>query len=439
MVDDISDTLGPVPDPGRPKRPPPTIDLEPTSSETHPAPEPVAESAADSAAESDPQVVTEPEAAAEPASQAAEEVAAATEAPNDEASRAEAAAPPPSRPISPWVIAPFSGAAAAALVIGVGWMLGWPQVAPPPAGPQPTTALDSLNARIASLEAKVNRPDPSAPRLDALDKALASLRGDVGQLHTQSDRLAAAVNELKAMPRDTGGQTAAQPAPQIVAPPAPQVDLSELNARLDQLDAATRSQAAELAQADRKIADAKAEAKPADDRPLRRVIAATLLDVAVRHGEPFATVLSTARSLAPNADALKPLEAFAATGVPSPATLDRDLLTIVPKLAPQPAEAPSSGNSIVDRLQAGAAKLVRIERTDSTGTDRGAVVARITAAALRNDFNEARRELKALAPADRAPAQAWLDKADARDAALEASRRFADEAMAALAKTAQNR
>jgi hypothetical protein len=56
---------------------------------------------------------------------------------------------------------------------------------------------------------------------------------------------------------------------------------------------------------------------------------------------------------------------------------------------------------------------------------------------LRNDFNEARRELKTLAPADRAAAQAWLDKADARDAALAASRQFAADAMAVLAKPAQ--
>lgn len=81
---------------------------------------------------------------------------------------------------------------------------------------------------------------------------------------------------------------------------------------------------------------------------------------------------------------------------------------------------------------------MRIERTDGVGTSRGAVVARITAAALRNDFADARRELKTLAPADREAAQAWLDKADARDAALAASRQFADDQMSALAKTAQN-
>ena len=53
---------------------------------------------------------------------------------------------------------------------------------------------------------------------------------------------------------------------------------------------------------------------------------------------------------------------------------------------------------------------------------------------LRNDSGDARRELNTLPPADRAAAQPWLDKADERDAALAASRQFAADAMAALAK-----
>jgi hypothetical protein len=134
---------------------------------------------------------------------------------------------------------------------------------------------------------------------------------------------------------------------------------------------------------------------------------------------------------------LKPLEGFAVSGVPNAASLSRELLTLVPKLSPPAAEASTTGSGFVDRLQAGAAKLIRIERTDAVGSDRGAVVARVTKAALRNDFAEARRELKTLAPADRAAAQAWLDKADARDAALAASRQFAADAMATLAKPIQ--
>jgi hypothetical protein len=417
MIDDMSDTTGQAPDTGRSRRPPPTIDLEPTSSETHPAPaEAVAEVSSDVAGESHPHVAPDVE-------PSAEEIAAASVAADDVPPHVEAGPPPAARPISPWVIAPFSGAVAAALVIGVGWMLGWPQVAAPGEAPQLASVVEGLNARVNGLEAKLGKTDSaSAAHLDALDKSLASVRSDVAQLRTQADKTNAAMNELKAVPRDSGGQT------------APQVDLAALSARLDQIERASRNQSAALAEADKKITDVK----PADDLPLRRVVAAALLDVAVRHGDPYGTALATAKSLAPNADALKPLDAFASSGVPSPIALDRDLLTIVPKLAPQQAEAPTSGSSLVDRLQAGAAKLVRIERTDGAGTDRGAIVSRITAAALRNDFAEARRELKTLAPADREAAQAWLDKADARDAALHASRQFADDAMATLAKTSQN-
>src|SRR5262249_43399148 len=96
----------------------------------------------------------------------------------------------------------------------------------------------------------------------------------------------------------------------------------------------------------------------------------------------------------------------------------------------------TANSSLVGRLQAGATKLVRIERTDGVGNDRSAIVARITAAALRNDVSDAQRELNSLTPTDRAAAQGWLDKAHERDAALAASRRFAAEAMAALAKPA---
>jgi hypothetical protein len=156
----------------------------------------------------------------------------------------------------------------------------------------------------------------------------------------------------------------------------------------------------------------------------------------VRHGDPFVEALKAAKSLSADPDKLKPLDQFADKGVPSPPQLTRELLTLVPKLSPS-ADTATTGASIVDRLQAGASKLVRIERTDTTGNDRAAIVARVTAAALRNDFAEARRDLGELPPADRAPAQAWLDKAAARDAALSASRQNADDAMATLAKVGQ--
>lgn len=406
MADDKPEDAGLAPESGRAKRTPPTIDLEATEVSTQP------QQAGEAQPELQPEHA-EASAEAEPAA-ASEQVKA-----ESEPERREATAVPPA-PVSPWVIAPLSGAVAAALVIGVGWMLGWPVVQAPPAAPQVTSvAVDALSGRVASVEAKVSKPaaDPAAAaRVDALEKTVAGLRSDIAAVRAQSDKLASAVDAVKASPRDA----------------AAALDFSAVNDRIAQLEKSIKAERAELAQQGEKIADAK----PADDKPLRRVVAASLLDVAVRHGDGFAAQLAAARSFSADPNLLKPLDAFAASGIPSPVTLSRELLNIVPKLSP-PAEAQTSGTGIVDRLQAGASKLVRIERTDAVGNDRGAIVARVTAAALRNDFNEARRELKTLPEADREPAKAWLDKTDARDAALAASRKFADDAMADLAKAAQ--
>jgi hypothetical protein len=387
--DELKDAGGP--ETGRPKREPPTIDLQASevSGETRAAAEAKAEAASEARAEA--------------------------------ASQSEQIAGAPSKPISPWVVAPFSGAVAAALVIAVGWMLGWPKVQAPPAAPQVTaSAFDDLGQRVAGLEAKTGKPaapvsDPAAAsRIDTLDKSLAALRGDVASQRAQSDKLASAINDLKSAPRDSAGN----------------VDLSALTGRIVELERKAQ------AQGEARESEKAAEAKPADDVALRRVVAAALLDVAVRHGDPYAETLKVAKSLSTDPDKLKPLDSFAEKGVPSPPQLNRELLTLVPKLSPS-ADTATTGTSIVDRLQAGASKLVRVERTDTSGNDRGAIVARVTAAALRNDFGEARRDLAALSPADRVPAQAWLDKAAARDAALAASRQFADDAMASLAKAGQ--
>ena len=261
------------------------------------------------------------------------------------------------------------------------------------------------------------------PRIDGVEKSLTAIRSELAATsRAQSEKLAAAINEVKSAPR---ADASASP------------DLAAFGERIAKVESQMRAQGAEIAQQGSKIADTQsAEAKPADDMPLRRVVAAALLDVLVRIGDPYPAALSAAKALAPNPDALKPLDQFADKGVPNANRLSTELLALVPKLSPT-APPETTGSSIVERLQAGAAKLVKIERTDTAGTDRGAVVARVTAAAVRNDFNEARRELKTLEPADRTAAQAWLEKADARDAALAASRQFAADAMAALAKPAQ--
>src|SRR3954447_10550572 len=158
MVDDRPEETGSLPDSGRPKREPPTIDLEATevSSET--------KGAAGASSEATPEPVAEP---------------------TPEAAKASVEEPPVAgtsyRPISPWIVAPVSGAVAAALVIGVGWMLGWPAIQPAsaPSPQQLTASVDGLTTRVAGLESKAGKavPDPAAAaRTEAVEKSVAALR-----------------------------------------------------------------------------------------------------------------------------------------------------------------------------------------------------------------------------------------------------------------------
>jgi hypothetical protein len=381
MVDDKPEDIGPSLDSNRPRRDPPTLDLDAIeiSDETRNA------AAAD-----------------------------AGETPGRARSWPLAAI------MSSAIVSAIFGAAAAALVV---WLAGWPgeTAAPAPAPQVNNAAIDALAARVANVESKATAPAIAAPaapdpavaaQVGALEKSLATLREELGAARAQSEKIAAALNDVKSAPRET----------------APAPDLSAINDRLAQIERAAKTLSAEAAQRN---------AAPVNDPQLRRMVAASLLDVSVRTGEPYAAALAAAKPFAANADTLKPLDVFAATGVPGMNALNRDLLALLPKLSPAQDNS-TTGSGIVDRLQAGAARLVRIERTDAiTGNDRSAIVARATAAALRNDIVEARRELKTLAPADRAAAQAWIDKADARDAALAASRQFAADALAALSKPAQ--
>ena len=374
MADNTLDDAGTSPEAGRPRRAPPTIDLE------------------------------------------ASEVTASTDSAGDKSDAKQSSWS--SVALHPFWVAAVTGAVTAVLVIAVAWAVGWPAETARPVADTNASAIETLSSRLTELEGRVSKPAaPDAAlssRLEALEKSLASLRTDIAGARAQSAKIATDIEAIKSAP------------PASVASAVPP-DLSGIEGRLAEVERAVRADNERIAQA---------TSQPADDIALRRLVVASMLDLSVRQSEPFPEALKAAQALASDPQMLKPLENFASLGVPNPANLCRELLTLVPKLEPPATATATTGTGIVDRLQAGAAKLVRIERTDSVGNDRSAIVARVTAAALRNDVTEARRELNSLNPADRASAQGWLDKTAERDAALAAAHRFAAEAMAALAKPA---
>ncbi|MDR6303819.1 hypothetical protein GGQ85_001515 [Nitrobacter vulgaris] len=341
------------------------------------------------------------------------------------------------------LIAAFTGAVAAGLVVGGAWLADWPpsSSASSSASQVSSAEFGALANRVARVESTASKPAASsldqaaATRIDNLDKSVASLReelttlrGELATVRGQSDKLATALKDGSPVPQhDADGSSDLAPS-----------DLAAISARLaqteQQVEQTTQALTAEIAK--RGAETTKHDTAPISDGPLRQAVAATLLNVAVRQGQPYGDLLAASKTLISDPDTFKPLETFADSGVPSANVLCRELLAIVPKLEPSPVKI--SANDIVNRLQESAVRLVHIERVDAppAGESASAVVARIKAAARQNDVASARKELNTLPPTDRTAAEPWIAKVDARDAALATARQFASDAMAALAKPA---
>ena len=279
--------------------------------------------------------------------------------------------------------------------------------------------LDDIDGRIARLE---TTPPPAAPdaglaeRLGALDAAIQNLTRRVAEPKPGSDA------EMKALSDRLAGLEATTKA---------------LTARVAE-DAGRVDQVAAQAQAAGAQATAASE-QAEQNRSLRTMrpalVAATLRDEVAR-GDAYAPELAELKSLLPQTQ-LAPLDAFATTGVPTAAALGRELAGLVPGLRARVAraEAPPAGAGVLERLQASAARLVRIRPIDEpTGDDAAAVLARLEASAARGDLNAVLADLAKLPPDVRAPAEAWMKKAEARNAALDTAQRLARDTAAAVGK-----
>jgi len=216
-------------------------------------------------------------------------------------------------------------------------------------------------------------------------------------------------------------------------------NVANLTRRLDALEAASResgSQIQQLAAATAELQTRLRETGAGADRPVRLAVAASALRGVVERGEPYANELAIVKPLASDTAAVGALEPFAASGLPSQAALGQELAAIVHPLLTA-AAAPARDGTFLDKLQANAGKLIHSRPIgEPVADDRGAILARLEQRAAQANLSAAQAELAKL-PADaRAPIrdqlQAWIAKADARNKALDASRRVAAEAVAAL-------
>jgi hypothetical protein len=286
---------------------------------------------------------------------------------------------------------------------------------PLPAASDPK-AVDDLAGRLARLEtvAATPRPvtDPAlANRIAALEGDLKALGERVGVLGRRNDEIAASVRELKNAP---------------AAPVIPRAEIEALTGRIAALERAAKAIEAQLG--------ARAAGEGAFDRSLRLLVVANALNAAVERGAPFITELAAAKAAASDPKLLAALEPFAKSGVPGTNALARELTELAPALAKAVGTAPREGG-ILDRLRANAEKIVQVRRIDEApGDDPVAIVRRIERRAGEGNVAGAIAEIAKLPEPARALTKEWVAKVEARNAAVEASQRFAAAALASIAK-----
>ncbi|MEA2906346.1 MAG: hypothetical protein QOI12_3733 [Alphaproteobacteria bacterium] len=301
---------------------------------------------------------------------------------------------------------------------------------PPSTGIDPRI-VDDLTSRFGKLEAAVAAArapgnDPAAAnRISKLEGELQALGDRIGLLARRSDEIAGIADDARRRAETTAAALAelARKVNQPGPPMAERGDVEALAQRLASLEQAAQALDAELA---RRLSMATG------DRPARLAVTAAALNVAVERGEPFTAQLAAVKSFGADPGPLAPLEPFARAGVPSAAVLARELMALLPAMAQAAGSAPHDGG-IMERLQANAGKIVRVRPPgEMSGDDLSAILARIEARAAQSDIAGALAELDKLPPQARAPAQAWIAKVEARNAAIDASRRAAADLLAAL-------
>ena len=444
MADEDAKNGGPGDAPRRRRVPPPTIDLSAT--EVSPPTQPT-QAAASEPAQPDPPV-------SEPVS-AAPDGSPPSEPPSAEPERAADPAEPRRSGGLPWVqlAAGALGAVLALIVAGGLWAL---------LGPGADQQAD-LNARLARIETQLgalSRPAPApapgagdAKSLDDLTERLGRIESTLGerlaavdrQITPLSDRLAdlgrrddetVAAARLARERADAAAKSLADVAQQLSAlnaaranaPAVERADLDALAARLASLEASTRQIGDQLA----RLASA---ASPGNTR---RAVVALALNTAVERGAPYRRELA-ALDLAsvgqPGGDALK---SFADTGVPSAATLARELAAVMPA-ALKAADVPAAGSAgFFERLQSNAERLVRVRPiAQQPGDEPAAVLSRVEAKTARGDVAGALADIAKLPVAVRAPLDPWIKRAEAREAALAAAAALASQSLDVIRRPAQ--
>jgi hypothetical protein len=365
-----------------------------------------------------------------------------------------------------YAIAALAGALAMLAIVAVLWVSG---VLPrgetmTSGGSEPVAAAGNkeFSARLDKIEAALAAQQTAlaAQRTDTAQRPDAALASRVaateGETKSLGDSVAALTRRIDGIATTAGNAAARADAATAAVEAAKNsaqqsgVQRSDLDAlanrvaavegvtnRMAAIESAVKALSEAVKALSENVASVARRPASADDRAARTTVAAEALRAAVERGVPYQAELAAVKSLGVEESVSAPLEPFAADGVPSVALLARELTALTPALLHVSGVAPSE-NSFLGRLQANAEKLVRVSPVDAPpGDDPGAIIARIDVDARRSDIAAALAEIARLPEAARALAAPWVKKAEAREAAIAASRRIAADALAALGKPAQ--
>jgi hypothetical protein len=299
-----------------------------------------------------------------------------------------------------------------------GFAARWPFLFPPVIGGVVTAALIAAIVVIVGLS---RTPDDN-------DAAVAALRRDVDQLKSGMSRAEApdpAIARIEARLADLDQRVAALTSKlsQPAAPdPSTTTALQELGRRVAALEAALRTNPADVAELERRVDALKERVDPPSVAP--RVDLPGAIDslrAAANRGRGFADELALVRSLGGNGAQLDAIAPFAAKGVPGGEQLAEEFPSVADAILRT--ATPESSDGILGRIGERARSLVTVRPSaPMEGSSTEAIVSRMLARAKEGDLEAALAEWKALPEAGRTASQAWARSVEAR---LELDQRIA--------------
>ncbi len=333
--------------------------------------------------------------------------------------------------VSPYAVGALVGAVVLGAITAGFWMAGMfpPQQTAAAPGVQGAKAAstDEISSRLDKIQQALQAPHADqalAARVAAAEAQTKSLGDSLAALNRRLDEVAAASQSALAQAKTAA--TAADAAKNATRTGVEQSDIDVLNNRITALESTMKSLSTVAAQ----------RTASADDRAARLTVAAEALRAAVERGAPYQAELATVATLGADQTATVPLEPFAADGLPNAAALAQEFALLTPSLL-QATGAALRESSFLGNLEAHAQKLVRITPIEApAGDDPASVIARINIDAARGDIAAALAGIARLPESARALAASWVKKAEAREAAIAASRRIAADALAAIGRPA---